>query len=202
MIMDEKKKNLVLLGSGGHASVVASLANSLGLQITDIAVPNTKMLLSKASGIRYLNDEALLQAPDRADYPLINGIGQKIGCKLRADIFTKFKNLNFKFLTLTHPFSYVDPSSQISEGAQIMAGAIVQSHCFVGENSILNTNSSIDHGCKVGSSCHIAPGAVLCGDVVIGNNCFIGAGAIVTEGTKLANDTIVKAGRVIGNKQT
>ena len=200
-MMDNKQESLVLLGSGGHASVVASLANSLGLQITDIAVPNTKMLLSNASGIRYLTDEALLQAPDRADYLLLNGIGQKIGCKMRADIFTKFKNLDFKFLTLTHPFSYVDPSAQISEGAQIMAGAIIQSNCFIGENSIINTNSSIDHGCEVGSSCHIAPGAVVCGDVVIGNNCFIGAGAIVTEGTKLADNTIVKAGRVIKDKK-
>ena len=51
-----------------------------------------------------------------------------------------------------------------------------------------------------GSFCHVAPGAVVCGDVLIGDNCFIGCGAIVPEGTKLADNTIVKAGQVVKNK--
>ena len=198
----KKKKKLVLLGSGGHASVVASLANSLGFEINFVAVPSAKMLQSKISNVDYLLDETLIKIPNKADYLLLNGVGQKIGCDLRANIFRKFKEFNFKFHVLIHPFSYVDPSSQISEGVQIMAGAIVQNNCFIGENSIVNTNSSIDHGCEIGSSCHIAPGVVVCGDAVIGNHCFIGAGAIITEGTKLADNTIVKAGRVTKNEKT
>jgi UDP-perosamine 4-acetyltransferase len=81
-----------------------------------------------------------------------------------------------------------------------MAGAVIQNDCVIGKNSIINTNVTIDHGSKIGNSCHVAPGAVVCGDVLMGNNCFIGAGSIVTEGTKLADNTIVKAGQVVNCK--
>lgn len=197
---EKKNKKLVLIGSGGHASVVMSVTQALGLKINVITVPNTKTLQNKISNIEYMVDEELLQVNDKAKYLLINGVGQKIGHKLRAEIFYKFKKSDFVFQTVIHPFSYIDPTSEISEGVQIMAGVILQNNCFVGENSIINTKSSIDHSSKIGSSCHVAPGAVVCGDVLIGNNCFIGSGAIVTEGTKLADNTIVKAGQVVKNK--
>ena len=47
MMDKKKKKKLVLLGSGGHASVVASMANLLGLEINFVAVPSAKMMQSK-----------------------------------------------------------------------------------------------------------------------------------------------------------
>lgn len=199
-MMKNKEKTLVLIGSGGHASVIMSVTQALGLKINVIADPNTKTLENKISDVEYIVDEELLNVKDKSNYLLINGVGQKIGYNVRAEIFYKFKNSDFMFHTLIHPFSYIDPTSQISEGAQIMAGAIIQNNCFVGKNSIINTKSSIDHGSKIGSFCHVAPGAVVCGDVLIGDNCFIGCGAIVPEGTKLADNTIVKAGQVVKNK--
>ena len=140
MMDKKKKKKLVLLGSGGHASVVASMANLLGLEINFVAVPSAKMMQSKISNVEYLLDKTLIKIPNKAGYLLLNGVGQKMGCDLRADIFLKFKEFNFKFHALIHPFSHVDPSSQISEGVQVMAGAIIQNDCFIGENSIVNTN--------------------------------------------------------------
>ena len=53
-------------------------------------------------------------------------------------------------------------------------------------NSIMTASSEIiEHGVKVGSGSHIAPGAVICGDVFIGERCFIGAGAIIKQGIKI-----------------
>ena len=195
------KNNFVLIGSGGHASVVASLSKMLGINIRFIAVPGSKSVQNPISNVEYLADDELINACNKHDYILLNGVGQKIRCNLRAHIFRKFKSLGFKFQKIVHPYSFVDPSSEVSEGVQVMAGAVIQNDCVIGENSIINTNSSIDHGSRIGSSCHVAPGAVVCGDVLIGNNCFIGAGSVVTEGTKLADNTIVKAGQIVSCKE-
>ena len=197
---DNSKNNLVLIGSGGHASVVASLSKTIGLKIKFIAVPFAITGQDALSDVEYLADDDLMNVRNKQDYILLNGVGQKIRCNLRADIFSKFKSKGFEFQKIVHPSSYVDPSSKIFEGAQVMAGAIIQNDCVIGENSIINTNATIDHGSKIGNSCHVAPGAVVCGDILMGNNCFIGAGAIVTEGTKLADNTIVKAGQVVNCK--
>ena len=195
------KNNFVLIGSGGHASVVASLSRMIGINIRFIAVPEAKSVQNPIPNVEYLVDDELINISSKREYVLLNGIGQKIGCNLRAAVFQKFKNLGFEFQKTIHPFSFVDPSSKVSEGAQVMAGAVIQNDCLIGENSIINTNSSIDHGSQIGSSCHVAPGAVVCGDVFIGNNCFIGAGAIITEGTKLAENTTVKARQVVNCKK-
>lgn len=197
---DNSKNALVLIGSGGHASVVASLSRTIGLKIKFIAVPFAITGQDALSDVEYLADDDLMNVRNKQDFILLNGVGQKIRCNLRADIFSKFKSKGFEFHKIVHPSSYVDPSSKIFEGAQVMAGAIIQNDCVIGENSIINTNATIDHGSKIGNSCHVAPGAVVCGDVLMGNNCFIGAGAIVTEGTKLADNTIVKAGQVVNCK--
>ena len=197
---DNSKNNLVLIGSGGHASVVASLSKTIGLKIKFIAVPFALTGQDALSDVEYLADDDLMNVRNKQGYMLLNGVGQKIRCNLRADIFSKFKSKGFEFQKIVHPSSYVDPSSKVFEGAQVMAGAVIQNDCVIGENSIINTNATIDHGSKIGNSCHVAPGAVVCGDVLMGNNCFIGAGAIVTEGTKLADNTIVKAGQVVNCK--
>ena len=194
------KNNLVLIGSGGHASVVASLSKMLGINIRFIVVPEPKSVQNSISNVEYLTDDELINACNKHDYILLNGIGQKIRCDLRMDIFRKFKNLGFEFQKIVHPYSFVDRTSEVSEGAQVMAGAVIQNDCVIGENSIINTNATIDHGSKIGNSCHVAPGAVVCGDVLMGNNCFIGAGSVVTEGTKLADNAIVKAGQVVNCK--
>ena len=199
-MVENSKNNFVLIGSGGHASVVASLSKTIGLKIKFIAVPFAIIGQDTLSDVEYLADDELMNVRNKQDYILLNGVGQRIRCNLRTDIFSKFKSKGFEFQKIVHPSSYVDPSSKVFEGAQVMAGAVIQNDCVIGENSIINTNATIDHGSKIGNSCHIAPGAVVCGDVLMGNNCFIGAGAIVTEGTKLADNTIVKAGQVVNCK--
>ena len=194
---DNSKNNLVLIGSGGHASVVASLSKTIGLKIKFIAVPFAITGQDALSDVEYLADDDLMNVRNKQDYILLNGVGQKIRCNLRADIFSKFKSKGFEFQKIVHPSSYVDPSSKVFEGAQVMAGAVIQNDCVIGENSIINTNATIDHGSKIGNSCHVAPGAVVCGDVLMGNNCFIGAGAVIRDKVSITNHVTIGAGAVV-----
>jgi sugar O-acyltransferase (sialic acid O-acetyltransferase NeuD family) len=197
VMQEETEKVFVLVGAGGHASVVASTAAAIGLKISLVALPNVLSEHAHFPGVKYLTDEELISQKNNREFRLLNGIGKTIKSDLRACVFQKFKSHGFEFQKLIHPFAYVDPSSHLFEGVQVMAGAIVQNDCSIGENSIVNTKASVDHGCIIGSSSHIAPGAIICGDVSIGDNCFIGAGAVITEGTKIATGMVIKAGRAL-----
>ncbi len=44
---------------------------------------------------------------------------------------------------------------------------------------------------------HIAPGAVVCGQVVIGEETHIGAGAVVIQGMRIGSNVVIGAGAVV-----
>jgi len=49
----------------------------------------------------------------------------------------------------------------------------------------------------VGDHSHIAPGAVLCGEVTIGEDTHIGAGAVIVQGTRIGRGCMIGAGAII-----
>ena len=66
-----------------------------------------------------------------------------------------------------HPTAYTS-DAQIGPGTVIMAGVIIQPGCRIGKHVILNTGCQLDHDCVIEDFAHIAPGAVLCGNVHVG----------------------------------
>jgi len=67
----------------------------------------------------------------------------------------------------------------------------------IGKNVILNTACIIEHECEISDSVHIAPGAVLAGNVFVGERSFIGANSVVMQGVKIGKDVIIGAGSVV-----
>jgi len=67
----------------------------------------------------------------------------------------------------------------------------------IGNHCILNSGCRVDHDCKLQDFVHVAPGAVLCGDVVVGEGSFIGAGATVLPGVKIGSWSTIGAGSVV-----
>jgi acetyltransferase-like isoleucine patch superfamily enzyme len=49
----------------------------------------------------------------------------------------------------------------------------------------------------IGDFSHIAPGAVLCGNVKIGKGTFVGANSVITQGINIGNNVIIGAGTVV-----
>ncbi|HPN57619.1 MAG TPA: DapH/DapD/GlmU-related protein, partial [Chitinophagaceae bacterium] len=55
----------------------------------------------------------------------------------------------------------------------------------------------IDHECIIGDFTHIAPGAVLCGNVKVGRNTFIGANSVIRQGIIIGDNVTIGAGTVV-----
>jgi UDP-perosamine 4-acetyltransferase len=194
----ETSLRLVILGAGGHASVLYALAKAAGHEIMGICDPELAKNGTKIwQGIPVLGDDASISGMNKAEIGLINGIGQMVGSQSRQTIYERMKISGFTFPVLCHPAAWVADNVKLGEGVQIMAGAVIQPGCVIGENSIINTHASIDHDCIIGSNVHVAPGATLCGSVCVGDGSFIGAGCTVVQNITIGRDAIAGAGSVV-----
>ena len=61
---------------------------------------------------------------------------------------------------------------------------------------IINTGAIVEHQCQIGDFAHVAPGAVLAGNVKVGKRSFIGAMPI-KEGVEIGSKVIIGAGAVV-----
>lgn len=207
MDLTQESKPLLLLGAGGHAKVLLSLARTLGLEVAGICDP---LLASQGArewrGVRVLGGDEALAALDPASVGLVNGIGQMVGSSLRHRLFVSLVEKGFHFPVLVHPAAWVDATARLGAGVQVMAGAVIQADAVIGANSIINTCAAVDHDCRLGENVHVAPGATLCGNVDVGDQAFIAAGATVIQGISVGVGAVVGAGAVLvrdlGERQT
>lgn len=189
---------LVMLGAGGHAKVLLSLAHAAGLNVFGVCDPElAQQGRGQWRGIKVLGGDEALEALDPATVGLINGIGQLVGSTGRRRIFERLKAKGFRFPVLVHPAAWVDVSAVLNEGVQVMAGAVIQADVTVGSNSIINTGASLDHDCCLGAHVHVAPGATLCGSVRVHDRAFIASGATLIQGLTVGEDAVVGAGAVL-----
>jgi sugar O-acyltransferase (sialic acid O-acetyltransferase NeuD family) len=191
-------KQAVLLGAGGHAKVVLSLARVNGLQVIGVCDPALAGTgVTQWRGLEVLGGDEALGKLSAEKLFLLNGVGQVVGSDARRALYERCRAQGFRFPTLVHPTACVDASARLADGVQVMAAAVVQADAVVGENTIVNTGASIDHDGRIGSHVHVAPGAVLCGDVEVADRAFIGSGALILPGVRVGLGAIVAAGSTL-----
>lgn len=190
-------EGVLLLGAGGHASVLLEILieqkiNIIGY-VSPIAAANQKLFLNLHW---FKNDEDILQF-DNSMIKLVNGIGSLPGNTIRADLYRKYKNLGYSFETLISKKADVSKYACLEEGVQVMRGAIVQTGASIGYNSIVNTGAIIDHDCSIGSNNHIAPGATISGQVTSSSNVHFGTGSSVIQSIDINENAVIGAGAII-----
>ena len=164
---------IVILGNGGHARVVESVLRAGWY----------------GPGVEYVRTTT-------DDVPPWDKVAIGIGdIDIREDLFEKYPDA----------INVLDKTALIrgelvGNGIQVMAGAIIQVGTRVYENTLINTGARIDHDCTINSHCHIAPGAILCGGVVVEGGSFIGAGAVIAEGVTIYVNSFIPAGSVVGKR--
>ncbi|OSM01807.1 putative hexapeptide transferase [Magnetofaba australis IT-1] len=167
-----------------------------GARLLGYLAPEPSALMSELK-LEHLGDDDALErfAPDQV--ALLNGIGSVGDPSRRRRAHDAAAAQGFAFPVLTHPTAIIDPTALLSEGAQIMAGAIVQIGARIHAGALINTGARIDHHCFIGDHVHIAPGAVLCGQVTVETGAHVGAGATLIQGVRVGQDALVGAGAVV-----
>ena len=192
-----RSRKVLLLGSGGHAKNLLDCLELLGFSIEGIASPSLKHLKAWRGYPAFPNDNAIERfRPD--EIFLVNGIGFMPKATLaRAQLFERWREKGYRFLTLAHPSAVIAKSCRLEPGCQVMAGAIIQSDTTIGANTIINTRAVVEHDCVLGANNHLASGAVLCGGVKTKDQVFIGAASVVKQNIKLGRQVTIGAGSTV-----
>ncbi len=185
-----KDKQLVIIGAGGHGSVIADIARLNGYE-----------------HILFLDDAC----KERVDgYPVMGKVADFVRYTADSDFFLAIgSNTTRRRLTemltgggahirtLIHPSAVIGENVTVGKGSAIMAGAVVNPGTVIGEGVILNTCCSVDHDCRVDDFAHVSVGAHLCGTVTVGKGVLIGAGATVINNVSACDGVTVGAGAVV-----
>jgi UDP-perosamine 4-acetyltransferase len=184
---------LVLIGGGGHASVVADAARSAGFEIAGVlALEGTPI----AAGFVRLGDDSWIdEAPPHVQYHV--ALGPQRGSNRRNALFRQLSDRGVPLPLIVASSANVSASAKLGRGTVAMQAAIINAGASVGQNCIVNTGALVEHDCSIGDHSHIAPRAALAGGVRIGTNCIIGVGAIILPGISVADGVTIGAGAVV-----
>lgn len=188
---------VVLIGGGGHASVLAEILLEQGREIMAVVCPDDIVVRSVFSGLRHLKEDDDVLGFDPKQVKLVNGIGMLPKSNLRHLMTQRFVELGYQFDSVIASSALVSPFAHIEQGVQIFPQVIVNTGAYVGAHSIINSGALVEHDSVIGQHNHIAPKAVLCGQVKTGNNVFIGANATVIQNIEIANNSVIGAGEIL-----
>ena len=188
----------VLLGGGGHASVLLDILINSGIEVAGVISPDPISSRKIFSGIaRFARDDEFKATFDPAQVFVVNGIGPTPKGTLRQRMQLIYEELGFEFVEVISPAAVISTYAHRDSSVQIMAGAVLQCGVVLGRASVINTSAVLDHDCQIGQYVHVAPSATLCGGVVVADNVYIGANATIFPGVNIGCDAIIGAGAVV-----
>ena len=187
-------KPLIVLGNGGHATVVTEILLAQGYEILGFTTP---IFEDNYFGLPYLGMDEAINNYNPTDIELVLGLGMLKPNSVREKIFIHFKERGYTFKSVIHSSAITSPSAQLAEGVQIMAGVIIQTATTIADNTIVNTGAIIDHDVRIGAHVHIAPGTKISGAVQIGNSTHIGTGTTIIQGIEIGESCLIGAGSVV-----
>ncbi|MCP2005434.1 UNVERIFIED_ORG: sugar O-acyltransferase (sialic acid O-acetyltransferase NeuD family) [Buttiauxella agrestis ATCC 33320] len=188
---------IVILGGGGHASVLVDILKDQGKEIKAIISPDGIGSRKVFAGIQLFRSDSDIEQFSNQNVDLVNAVGMFPRSTIRHDINEKFIRLGYRFATVISKNACVSEFANIHEGVQILNRVVIHSGATINAHTVINTGAIIEHDCTIGTYNFISPGAILCGQVKTDNNVFIGANATVIPNIEINEGAIVAAGAVL-----
>ena len=188
-------KEVILVGYSGHGIVSAEAAISSNINLKYYSEVNE--LTINPYNLEYIGFENnnFFKGWNN-DYSFILGIGDN---NLRYKIAKLIISKNKRILNVFHKSASVSNKVKIGIGNLIARSVTINPLTVIYDFCILNTGCIIEHGCVIENAVHIAPGAVLLGNVTVGERTFVGANSVIKQGVKIGKDVVIGAGSVVLN---
>ena len=188
------KKNLLLIGAGGHAKSCIEVIEECGeFKISGIiGLPGEvgkKILGYDVIG----SDDDLLVLSTSHQHALI-ALGQVHTPKYRIGLYESLVGFGYQLPTIVSPKAKVSRHAIIGDGTIIMHGTVINACVKIGINCIINSLSLIEHDVFVGDHCHISTGVILNGNSSVGRGSFMGSRSVVKDGVSIGSECIIGMG--------
>lgn len=191
-------KKLLLIGGGGHCkSVLDSLLQTN--QYSEIGIIDKKENIRKMIlGVPIVgcDDDLSKLYQDGYHYAFVT-VGSIGDPKIRIKLFKILEEIGFQVPNIIDLTATVSDNVNLEKGIFVGKNAVINVGSSIRKGAIINTASIIEHDCFIREYSHIAPGAVLCGEVQVGANTHIGARSVIIQQVKIGSNAIIGMGSVV-----
>lgn len=185
---------VAVLGSGGHARVVADILRAAGREVEGWLDPHARAGEIR-SGLPVLGGDERLDDPAfAAGREFVVGVADQA---TRRRLSGLLASRGGRLTCAVHPRAVVSPAARLGSGVVLAAGSVVQPGAVLGDSVILHPGATVDHDDVLEEGVQIGPGAHLAGFVTCREDVFVGTGAAVIPGCTLGARSIVGAGAVV-----
>jgi sugar O-acyltransferase (sialic acid O-acetyltransferase NeuD family) len=192
-----KKREIVLIGAGGHAQSCIDVIEQEGKYRVVGLVGKSEEVGKIIHGHEVLSNESQLHELAKKIPLALIAVGQIRSAKIRIRLFEKAKQAGFLMASIKSPFAYVSRDVKIGEGTIIMHAAVINAGVRIGQNCIINSKALIEHNATISDNCHVSTGVLINGDVTVSSGSFIGSGSVIREGISIGKNVVVSMGSVI-----
>ena len=187
-------KDVVIIGAGGHAKVIADIILKSGDNVYGFLDDNKDVgteVIGDYAVVGKVEDCLKLQKSNK-ELSFVIAIGSN---EVRKIISEKYTMLNY--YTAIHPNAVIGIQVSIAEGSVVMANAVINPSTKIGKHCIINTATIVEHDNIIEDYVHLSPNATLCGTVHIGECTHIGAGVTIKNNISVTSNCVVGAGAVV-----
>jgi len=185
-----ERKNLLILGFGGHARSVADIALACGYQRFLFVDDNAR------EGESFLGFP-VVQAAEDLDCEIWAGFPASGDNDRRRQQCEEIEKRGLFLATLVAPTATLGVGSEVGSGCLIAHHAHVGPMARVGRGCILNTGAIVEHECTVGDYAHVSINSTMAGRSQLGDHSMLGANACIIDGVRVTDRVTVGAGALV-----
>jgi sugar O-acyltransferase (sialic acid O-acetyltransferase NeuD family) len=188
-------EKILLIGGGGHCKSVLDTLLTTKLY-DEIAIIDIKENIGKKIlSVPIVGDDhdlpQFIEKGYNHAFISLGSIGNPI---VRVKLTTLIEELGFEIPNIIDHSAIVSNHTILENGIYIGKNAVINAGSFIHKGAIINSSSIIEHDCIVGEFSHIAPGAVLCGDVKVGARTHVGARSVIKQQINIGSDSMIGMG--------
>lgn len=191
-------KNIILIGSSGHANVILeALISNTSYRVLGFT-DSTKGRGVTRFGLNILGK--IEELPDLIKHNEIHGGIVAIGDNwTRGTIVRQVNELapDFEWINAIHPSAHLARNVSLGRGIVIMAGASIGPTSEIRDHCSIATNASLDHDSIMDTFSSLHPGVITGGNVRIGAFSAICLGANLIHGITIGRETVIGAGSTV-----
>ena len=191
------KKNIVIIGAGGHAKSVIDVVEELKCWKIIGLVGEKDEEYKRVSGYSVIGTDKDLPLIRKECKHAFIGIGQIKNCEPRVRVAKELERLDFIVPVMKAKSAYISKRATIGRGTIVCHGSIVNNGAEIGEHTIINSGSIVEHDSKIYSYTHISTGAIINGGAVVKQMSFVGSNSMIREGVTIPECSIIRAGSVV-----
>ncbi len=192
-------RELVLVGGGQHARVVAEAASTrpdlwrvIGF-VDPEPCPDTARLFE----LGRLGDDEAAFAAVRQGVLFVFGLAGVGVSQRRQRIAARYAPHGACWASVVHASAWVSPSAQLAPGVFVGGGATVNAGARLGEHAVVNTGAVVEHDVRLGDFVQAGPAAAIGGGASIGDGSYLGLGCRVRDHISIGREVLVGMGAVV-----